>query len=146
MCDAAEGGAPTIRLARADDAAWLAIHDRHVSADWTARCIGLGEYLIAESADGPAGVLRFSWFWSAIPYMDMIHVVPERRRQGIGSALVRDWEARMRQARASILMTSSMSDEPEPQAWHRRNGFVPSGSLTFGRLEPTPEMFFINDL
>jgi hypothetical protein len=36
--------------------------------------------------------------------------------------------------------------EPEPQAWHRRNGFVEAGALTFGKLEPTPEVFFVKDL
>lgn len=52
----------------------------------------------------------------------------------------------MREAGASLVMTSSMADEPEPQAWHRRNGFVESGSLTFGRLQPTPEVFFVKPL
>jgi hypothetical protein len=42
---------------------------------------------------------------------------------GIGRALVEQWEIAMRDEGATLLMTSSVSDETEPQAWHKKNGF-----------------------
>ena len=52
----------------------------------------------------------------------------------------------MRSTGATVLMTSSMSDEAEPQVWHERNGFERSGTLTFGNYQLTPEVFFVKTL
>lgn len=122
---------------------WLVESDRHVKPDWVRRCIENSEYLVADSNGKNVGFLRFSWFWGKIPYMDMIVVSEDNRCLGIGTRLFEHWETTMKQAGASILMTSAMADEPEPQAWHERNGFVRSGQLTFGRMQETPEVFFI---
>lgn len=138
--------AVSIEEAQTGDLAWLVAVDRHVPEAWVRRCISHGEYLIAREADGPLGFLRYSWFWGTIPFMDLIWVDPARRRAGVGRALVARWETDMRSRGAEVLMTSSMSDEPEPQAWHRRNGFADSGQLTFGVAQPTPEVFFVKDL
>jgi GNAT superfamily N-acetyltransferase len=135
-----------VRPANPADLDWLIDHDHHVSPDWLRRCVAAEEILVASLDGDLVGFLRFAWFWRAIPYMELIHVLDAHRRSGVGSALVGLWEARVRAQGAVLLMTSSMSDEPEPQAWHRRNGFVESGALTFGRLEPTPEVFFVKDL
>lgn len=134
-----------IATASAEDIGWLTAHE-HVPEDWIRRCVSHEEYLIARAAARPLGFLRFSWFWGAIPYMDLIYVLADARRQGVGSALFRSWEETMRRKGAKLLMTSSMSDEPEPQAWHRRNGFADSGSLTFGKLQEVPEAFFVKPL
>lgn len=64
----------------------------------------------------------------------------------MGTALLRAWQSKPLKHGAEVLVTSSMSDEPEPQAWHRRNGFVESGAVTFGRAQPTPEVFFVMSL
>ncbi|WP_379071821.1 GNAT family N-acetyltransferase [Mesorhizobium sp. UC22_110] len=125
---------------------WLLAHDRHVPERWITRCLSLGEYIIAEQEGEPIGFLRFSWFWGTIPFMDLIMVLPDHRRSGIGTAVFRHWEATMRAAGATLLMTSSQSDEAEPQAWHRRNGFRDAGSVAFGHLQSIPELFLVKDL
>lgn len=56
------------------------------------------------------------------------------------------WEREMRRENYKVLMTSSQENEPEPQAWHRRNGFAESGQLTFGQQQTVPEIFFVKDL
>ena len=78
--------------------------------------------------------------------MDMIHVLQDQRCSGIGTALFNFWEDEMRRRGAKVLMTSSTHYEDEPQAWHTRNGFEPSGELTFGQHEPVAERFFIKNL
>ena len=85
-------------------------------------------------------------FWGNIPYMDLIRVLEIHRQRGVGSGLLRFWEREMKKRGAKTLMTSSMTDEPEPQIWHKRNGFRECGQLTFGRQQPTPEVFFVKDL
>lgn len=132
--------------AEAADIPWLLDVDRHVPEPWVRRCVSLDEYLIARAGDAAVGFLRHSLFWGQIPFMDVIHVDAERRRLGVGSAMFQAWQEKMRSRGARVLMTSSMEDEPEPQAWHRRNGFEPSGALTFGPAQQTPELFFIKAL
>jgi ribosomal protein S18 acetylase RimI-like enzyme len=135
-----------VALAQSRHVTWLVVHDQHVPESWARRCISLSEYFVAELDGSPVGFLRFSWFWGTIPYMEMIQVLPEQRHSGIGRALVEQWETAMRDEGATLLMTSSVSDETEPQAWHEKNGFREAGRITFGRLQPTAEVFFIKDL
>lgn len=135
-----------IQPACRDHLDWLVEHDHHVSAPWVSRCIDHGEYLVACEGRLIVGFLRYSWFWGRIPYMDLIAVAEDRRRQGAGTALFRAWEAAMAARGANVLMTSSVEDELEPQAWHRRNGFRACGRLTLGGDEPGPEVFFIKDI
>ena len=124
---------------------WLEAHDAHVSPEWSARCLSLGEYLVAVSDAKPVGFLRHSWIWGTIPYMELILVLDPFRRHGVGTALLNHWEAAMISMGAGVLLTSSMADEPEPQAWHRRNGYREAGRLSFGSMQTTPEVFFIKE-
>lgn len=125
---------------------WLAMHDLHVPPHWVKRCVANSEYIIALTDANPVGFLRFSWFWGALPYMDMIQVSPEYQRCGIGRSLFRFWETKMRECHATTLMTSSVASEQEPQAWHRSNGFRESGSISFGAFQPEAEVFLIKDI
>lgn len=138
--------APRYIVASAADVDWLIEQDEHVSADWTVRCVALKEYFVAVEGDVRRGFLRFSRFWGRIPYLEMIQVDPAWRGVGIGYGLLQAWEEAMRAEGASLLMTSAMSDEPDPQAWHRMNGYERSGELTFGALQATPEVFFVKTL
>jgi GNAT superfamily N-acetyltransferase len=135
-----------IRYGEDADHAYLLNHDHHVDPDWIRRCILDRQYILATEGPQKAGFLRFSMFWGKIPYMDLVWVSESYRRQGVGSGMFHFWEQEMKKRGATILMTSSMHDEPEPQEWHRRNGFRPSGQLTFGKLQEPPEVFFVLDL
>jgi GNAT superfamily N-acetyltransferase len=135
-----------VDIATLADAPWLVAWDTHVAPDWVRRCLDLKEYYIARSGAERIGFLRHSRFWGVIPFMDLIYVAPAWRRQGVGSALLEAWRQAMADQGASVLMTSSLSDEPEPQAWHERNGFERAGSLTFGAHQSTPEVFFVKSL
>lgn len=135
-----------VRHADRDDFPWLLANDRHVDGAWVSRCIANGEYLICTFGIVRIGFLRYSLFWGAIPYMDMIHVLAPYRNGGAGTALLAFWELEMRGEGARVLMTSATANEDRARRWHRRNGFETSGELTFGRHDPTPETFFIKNL
>lgn len=60
--------------------------------------------------------------------------------------LLQEWEAAMRHEGAAMLMTSSMADEAEPQAWQQSNGFKPVGTLRLQPHQSTPEVFFSKSL
>ena len=136
-----------VRYAKPADQSWLESADHHVKKTWVQRCLNHQEYIVAEDDDGtPQGFLRFSYFWSDIPYMDMIRVTDGQRKKGYGTAMFSFWEAEMCKQGANVLMTSSCLSETEPQTWHKRNGFEESGQLTFGQHEPEPELFLIKNL
>ncbi len=135
-----------IERAHAGDFAWLLSVDRHVSRDWVKHCVESNAYLVARRGDKAVGLLRHSMFWGSIPFMDLILVDARLRGQGVGSRLFSAWEDAARDAGAAMLMTSSMADEAEPQAWHRRNGFQPAGTLDLSPHQATPEIFFVKAL
>ena len=128
------------------DVDWLCSHEHGLTKDHVTDTVVRGEYLVATLEQTSMGLLRFSWFWREIPYMEFVHVLPDSRRRGIGSALLSGWESRMRAAGATLLMTSSVESEIEPQAWHRRNGYAPSGALRFAHLQSEPEVFFLKSI
>ncbi|MDE1992433.1 MAG: GNAT family N-acetyltransferase [Rhizobiaceae bacterium] len=134
-----------IRPADSKDIEWLIRHDDHVDEGWIRRCIQSSEYLLAEQNATLIGFLRFSQFWGKIPYMEMIRVLPDYRRCGVGTALYRTWEAAMAAEEFGLLMTSSERGETEPQDWHRRNGFREAGEIHFVTLQ-TSEVFFIKEI
>lgn len=135
-----------VRYAEEEDSSWLVERDHHVRSDWVSRCITLKEYLICERETVRIGFLRYSLFWGAIPYMDMIVVLGRHRRSGAGTALFEFWETKMVARGATILMTSSETNERESREWHRRNGFEKCGRLTFGQLGLPPETFLVKNL
>ncbi|WP_027682651.1 GNAT family N-acetyltransferase [Rhizobium leguminosarum] len=134
-----------VEVARAGraDIGWLVREDASAGEAWVSRCVALGEYLVAREAGEIVGFLRFSRFWGRVPYMEMIRVLPEHRRSGVGTALFLAWEEAMRGDGARLLMTSSECDESRPQDWHRRNGFSETGAIELPGLQSVPEVFFI---
>mgnify|MGYP005863264691 CR=1 FL=1 len=135
-----------VRYGHESDFEWLQEHDEHVNHEWIKRCLHHGEYILAVDEKNRRGFLRFSMFWGNIPYMDLIWITKNYREKGIGSSLFLFWEKEMKKRKAKVLMTSSMLDEPEPQKWHKRNGFMKCGQITFGQEQPTSEIFFVKDL
>ena len=91
------------------------------------------------------GYVRLEYLWSIVPYVSLIQVLPEYRRQGVGKALLRFIETFLRKAGHEALYSSSQADEPEPQAWHRHVGFVECGFIA-GINESVGEVFFRKNL
>ncbi|MBY4632300.1 GNAT family N-acetyltransferase [Rhizobium sp. 13T] len=77
------------------DIDWLVREDASAGRAWVSRCVALGEYLVAREDSEIVGFLRFSRFWGKVPYMEMIRVLPDHRRSGIGTALFLAWEKAM---------------------------------------------------
>ena len=132
-----------VRAGESCDVAWLASIDPHIPPIEVERCIAAGEYLVDSQC---RGFLRYAMFWREIPYMELIWVDKPHRGQGIGHALRTRWEHEMRGRGATLLLTSAMADEPEPQRWHVSGGYVRCGELDFGRWQSVGEVFFRKQL
>ncbi|HVO72183.1 MAG TPA: GNAT family N-acetyltransferase [Aggregatilineaceae bacterium] len=132
----------TVRFAVPEDLAWCVTRDHHVPPAIIARKIGLDEILVAELVAKRAGYLRLEYLWSSVPYIALIGVVEQHRREGIGRAMLDFLEAHLRGAGHHVLMSSSQVNEAEPQAWHRHMGFEECGILTGINAGGVGEVFF----
>ncbi len=120
--------------------------DQYLPDDILRRKIEWREIVVAEVGGSPAGYLRLEYLWSKIPYVGLIRVIPERRRRGVGKALLKFVEEFLREQDHTALYSSSQADEAEPQAWHRRVGFVECGMIAGINEGGIGEVFFRKQL
>jgi len=131
----------SVRLARPDDLDFVR-QDGYVPAEVAKRKIDLQEAVVAERGGQRVGYMRLEYLWSLVPYIAMIRVQVELRRQGIGTAMLHFAEAFLRERGHTALYSSSQANEPEPQAWHRRMGFEECGIITGINESGIGEVFF----
>jgi ribosomal protein S18 acetylase RimI-like enzyme len=72
----------------------------------------------------------------------MIRVAPESQRRGVGRALLAFVANSLCAEGHDALLSSSQKNEPDPQTWHRRMGFVECGLLTGINEGGVDEVFF----
>lgn len=118
----------TIRKAVQKDLPLLLSHDRHIAADEIRLVVSLGRMLVLEEKEHIVGWLRWNLFWDNTPFMNMLYFLEEERGKGFGRQLVAHWEALMKAAGYSLVMTSTQSDETA-QHFYRKLGYVDSGAL-----------------
>lgn len=116
--------------------------DGYLPADVVAGKIRQGEVAIAERNGRPLGYLRLEYLWSLVPFIALIWVVEDVRRQGVGSSLLRFAETWLRDRGHPALYSSSQADEAEPQAWHRHMGFEECGIISGMNPGGVGELFF----
>lgn len=118
----------TIRFANAADVEFLT-GQVHIAEAVVKRKVDAGEFVVAVSGDVAVGLLQLEYLWSRIPYIALIRVLDEHRRQGVGKLMLAFVENFLRENGHASLYSSSQADESEPQEWHRRVGFKECGSI-----------------
>ena len=118
---------------------------RKIDAQLALNSDRIEDILIAERNGKRVGYVRLEYLWSIVPYISLIHVLPDFRQQGIGKALLRFLETFLRDTGHEALYSSSQADEPEPQAWHRYVGFEECGFIA-GINDGAGEVFFRKSL
>lgn len=125
---------------------WLSV-DRHIDeAVFLRKCRDGMAYLILEDEE-PAGVLRGSFFWEMIPFLDLLFLPEEKRGRGIGKAAMTLWETEMKEQGYTTLLLSTQADE-EAQHFYRRIGYTDCGCLLLndGTHRQPAELFFKKEL
>ena len=82
--------------------------------------------MVGEVDGAVVGLLRWGLFWDQVPFMNLLWVVPKRRGQGIGTALVVAWEKSLRAAGHDLVLTSTMSDERSQHLYRRLGSSTPA--------------------
>ena len=119
-------------------------HSKYIDPEKIRSKLGAEEIILAFDGEKPVGIIKFSYFWATRPYMDLIWVLPDYRKQGVGLQLLGYLEEYLRDNGYTYLMTSSEKHETAPQDWHKRQGFLPCGELAALNLpdDDTSEVFF----
>jgi len=100
-----------IRNASMDDAVMISQHDKHVTFSILHDKINRHEVLVVHDDNTFAGWLRYGFFWDNTPFMNMLFLLPEYRRKGIGKRLVLFWEGQMKAQGYKTVLTSTQQNE-----------------------------------
>ena len=134
-----------VRLATLADLDFVA-QDGYVDTAVIQRKIKADEIFVAEYDNQLVGYLRLEYLWSLVPYIALIHVLPDQQRKGIGKAILQHISAFLRERGHENLYSSSQVDEAEPQAWHRHMGFEECGLLAGINGDGIGELFFCKSI
>lgn len=135
-----------VRFAGAEDLERCAAEDSGVPQDVIRRKLSQGEIVVAETDGQIVGYLRLEYLWSRVPYIGLIRVREEHRRQGTGRVLLGFLETYLRERGCHVLLSSSQVDEPTAQAWHQAMGFRECGILAGINEGGVGEVFFQKSL
>ncbi len=129
------------RFAGTDDLEFVR-QDEYVLPEVVRRKIEWQEVVVAELDGSPVGYVRLEYLWSKVPFIELIRVLPEHRRRGVGKALLTFVEWFLRERGHTFLYSSSQADEAEPQMWHRHVGFEECGIISGINEGGVGEIFF----
>ena len=119
-----------IRLAEINDHLWLYEQDKHITQKILDNKIKNNEIYIVEINGKNIGWLRYNLFWDNIPFMNLICLLEEYRKKGIGKILVEYWEKEMKHNGYKNVLTSTQSNE-ESQHFYRKLGYKEIGGFKY---------------
>ncbi|MDE5780321.1 MAG: GNAT family N-acetyltransferase [Lachnospiraceae bacterium] len=111
--------------------------DKHISKQELQNLIQLNRVYIAEQDNQFIGWLRYNLFWDNTPFMNMLYILEEFRRNGYGKSLVEFWETQMKNSGYDIVMTSTASNEYSQHFYNKL------GYKTIGGFIITPDPYEI---
>ena len=120
----------------------IASRDGQLSREQVAALVESGRVYVATRGGERVGYARLEYLWSKIPYLALIFVLEEHRRRGVGRTLLAAIERDAGAEGHTWLYSSSQANEPQPQDWHRRMGFVECGFIAGINPGGVGEVFF----
>ncbi|MNQ98005.1 Acetyltransferase (GNAT) family protein [compost metagenome] len=119
----------TIKYANHTSIQWLAEVEKHIPSETLLDKINHRQILIAEIEGREIAYLRFGYFWDNIPFMNLLFVEDNYRKQGVGKRLVDYWESEMCKLGHSLVLTSTLSNE-DAQYFYRKLDYLDAGGFT----------------
>ncbi len=127
-----QGSALVVRFASMDDIDVVSRYNyiaNVVGADKVRHMIGARQVVVAERSEHPLGYAYFDYLGVLNPFLAMIWVFQEHRRQGAGRSMLGFIEDHFRGLGHDLLYSSSRADDSEAQTWHRHIGFEECGFI-----------------
>lgn len=102
--------------------------DQHISRQELEILIHLKRVYIAEKDQELIGWLRYNLFLDHIPFMNMLYLLEDYRKKGIGRRFVGYWEKEMRNLNYKEIMTSTVCSE-YAQHFYYKLGYITIGGF-----------------
>ncbi len=121
-----------IRLAGKEDLDQITKNELAIGADVIETKIKLGEVIVTDDGGQITGILRFSWFWDYLPFINYIWVEEGFRHVHRASRMIQKLEEITEGRNYPAIMTSTQADEAA-QNFYRKIGFEDAGGFTMHR-------------
>jgi ribosomal protein S18 acetylase RimI-like enzyme len=100
------------------------------------------EIIVAKSDRKSIGLLILDFLWNHIPFISLIWIDEKYRRLGVGRALLIFLENYLIENNNEQLISSSMENAKDAQAWHQHIGFKECGLISEINADNVGEVFF----
>jgi len=120
---------PIIRLAQNPDIPALQAIDPWPNEEMLQQKIQNKEVIVLELDNKIIGLIRYAVLWATVPFMGLIIINIEHHKKGYSRQLLDFLKEHLRNQSYVALLSSSQTDEPEPQAWHVYMGFTTNGII-----------------
>ena len=119
----------TVRLAEPNDIEALQTLDPWPKEPtWQQKIVG-GEVIVLEVDGNVVGLARYSVLWTTVPFLGLLEITAAHRGKGYSRLLLEHIKDHLRAQGYVALLSSSQTDEPEPQRWHLHMGFTANGLI-----------------
>jgi N-acetylglutamate synthase-like GNAT family acetyltransferase len=118
-----------IRFANEDDIPALKQLDTWTKDSMWQRKILWREVIVLEVENKIVGLMRYDVLWSTVPFLSLIFIEEPYRGKGYSVELLSFLKSYLRNEGYVALLSSSQTDEPEAQNWHRKMGFKSNGII-----------------
>ncbi len=119
----------TVRLAQLNDVEALQKLDPWPKEPVWQQKIAAGEVIVLELEGKVIGLIRYTVLWTTVPFMGLIEIEAAHRGKGYSRILLSFLKDHLRTQGFVALLSSSQTDEPEPQRWHLHMGFTSNGLI-----------------
>ena len=120
---------PTVRLAELPDIPKLQAIDPWPREKTWRQIVANAEVIVLEVDGQVIGLARYSVLWTTVPFLGLIEIEAPHRKKGYSRRLLEFLKGHLREQGFVALLSSSQTDQPEPQAWHRHMGFKSNGII-----------------
>lgn len=132
--------------AESDAAFWLSLDTHSTAESFARKAAGRLGFVICENGV-PVGLLHYCPLWDNLPFLNLIVLLPEHRRRGIGRRAMALWEEEMSRLGYRMALTSTQADE-DAQFFYRRLHYRDCGVLVLNDcpLAQPAELFLCKTL
>ncbi len=88
-----------------------------------------GEVIVLTFDGSVVGVAHYAVLWATVPFLGLIEIDEAHRGKGYSRLMLAFLKNYLLEQGYAALLSSSQTDEPEPQRWHLHMGFTSNGII-----------------
>lgn len=119
----------SVRLAQPEDLPALKRIDRWPKEWMWQQKTAAREVIVLELDNKIVGLARYDVLWTTVPFLGLIEIEESYQKQGHSRALLTFLIEHLKAQGYVALLSSSQTNEPEPQQWHLHMGFTSNGII-----------------